>query len=251
MTETTEDGFLDGRLRVRQPKGGYRAGMDPVLLAASVSAEPGERVLELGCGVGVALLCLMHRVPDLVATGVELQSHLAELAAQNASANGFDLRVVVADLAAMPGELRAESFDHVLANPPFFDRAHGSVAENASREAGRGEMTDLSVWIDVATRRLVPGGRLWMIQRVSRLPDLLAACDARLGDLRVLPLAARRRREPETVILSAKKGARGAFRLLPPVVMHDGDGHVDGDQHSEIARSVLREGKGLPFGDSV
>ena len=34
--EITDDGFLDGRLKVLQPAKGYRAGLDAVLLAAAV-----------------------------------------------------------------------------------------------------------------------------------------------------------------------------------------------------------------------
>jgi len=82
------DQFLGGRLTVAQPKTGYRAGVDPVLLAASVPAGRGESVLELGCGVGVASLCLAARVPGLKITGVEIQPDAAILAAQNAQHNG-------------------------------------------------------------------------------------------------------------------------------------------------------------------
>ena len=139
MSAVTEDGFLGGRLRIRQPKRGYRAGMDPVLLAAAVEARAGERALELGCGVGVALLCLLHRVPGLHGTGVERQGDLAALAEVNARANGAAARIVTADVAALPAALKVESFDHVLMNPPFFERHAGSAAADAGREAGRGE----------------------------------------------------------------------------------------------------------------
>ncbi len=250
MSDTTEDGFLGHRLRVKQPKRGYRAGMDPVLLAASVDAKPRDRVLELGCGVGVVLLCLKHRIAGINATGVEVQPELADLARGNATANGVDLRVFTADLADLPAELRAESFDHVLANPPFFDRTRGSVAQNASRETGRGEAVDLAVWVDVAVKRLAPNGRLWMIQRAARLPDLLSAFDTRLGDIQVLPIAGRQAKDPETIIVSARKGARGEFRLLQPLISHAGSSHQDGDQYTPTFRAVLEEGARLPFKDS-
>ena len=52
------DAFLGGRLRIWQPRAGYRAGIDPVMLAAAVPARPRQSVLELGCGAGTASLCL-------------------------------------------------------------------------------------------------------------------------------------------------------------------------------------------------
>ena len=54
--DITEGGLLDGRVRLRQPARGYRAGMDAALLAAACDARPGDRVLEAGCGAGGALL---------------------------------------------------------------------------------------------------------------------------------------------------------------------------------------------------
>ena len=87
----TADRFLDGRLTILQPKDGYRAAMDPVLLAAAIPAKAGERALELGCGAGVASLCLARRVPGLHVTGLEVQAAYADLARRNAEANGIAL----------------------------------------------------------------------------------------------------------------------------------------------------------------
>src|SRR6056297_2259973 len=67
----TRDALLGGRVWLRQPARGYRAGVDAVFLAAACPARPGARVLDLGCGVGAAALCLAARVPDLAITGVE------------------------------------------------------------------------------------------------------------------------------------------------------------------------------------
>ena len=71
MSEIREDAFLGGRLRIAQPISGYRAGADPVFLAASIPAVSGDEVLELGCGAGTAFLCLMARVNGVKVTGVE------------------------------------------------------------------------------------------------------------------------------------------------------------------------------------
>ena len=48
--DLTDDGFLGGRLRILQPRVGYRAATDPVLLAAAVPAKPGQRALNWAAG---------------------------------------------------------------------------------------------------------------------------------------------------------------------------------------------------------
>ena len=100
--ELTRDAFLDGRLRLWQPRRGYRAATDPVLLAAFTPAWPGQRVLELGCGAGAAALCLAVRVPGLDLHGLELQAAYAGLARRNAAENGLALEVHEGDLRHPP-----------------------------------------------------------------------------------------------------------------------------------------------------
>ncbi|MGH7185899.1 MAG: methyltransferase, partial [Pseudomonadota bacterium] len=86
---TSTDDFLGGRIAVIQPRRGHRAGSDAVFLAASVPARSGERVLDVGAGVGVAGLCLLARVPGVEVTAVEIEFGLCALAAKNAARNGF------------------------------------------------------------------------------------------------------------------------------------------------------------------
>ncbi len=245
----SRDGFLGGRLMVLQPRHGYRAGTDPVLLAAAVSAKTGQSVLELGCGVGVASLCLGARVAGLDLHGVERLADYADIARWNASANGIGLSVTTADLTELPAELRERSFDHVIANPPYFGAADGTAAADRGREAAQREATPLACWIDVALRRLRPGGVLTVIQRADRLPDLLEAIGRRAGDIRVLPLAGRAGQSAGRVILQARKESRAPFRLLASFVLHAGSTHKgDHDNYSAAAAAVLRHGAALPMG---
>jgi len=242
----TCDRFLGGRLTIRQPAKGYRAGVDPVLLAASVPADPGQSVLELGCGVGVASLALQARVGGLDLIGLEMQPAYADLARRNAAENRLAMQVITGDLADMPKQLRARRFDHVIANPPYHQRSGGTAADDAGRETALAGATPLSAWIDAATRRLAPKGVLSVIQRAERLPDLLAACDGRLGGIRVLPLAPRQGKAATLVLLRARKGARGAFGLLAPVVLHQGTRHErDGESYTAQIRAILRDGMQL------
>lgn len=243
------DLFLNGALEVLQPKSGYRAGVDPVLLAATVPAKAGDSILELGCGAGVASLCLASRVQGVGLTGVELQTDYADLARQNAVANRIKMEVHCADLSHLPDIVLQQNFDHVIANPPYYLRKHGTAATDAGREAALAEQTPLADWVDVATRRLKPKGHLSFIQDAERLPELLAAIDTRLGGIKILPLSPRIGRAAQLVIVQARKGARAAPQLLAPAVMHEGAAH-DGDRESYTSqiRAVLREGAALAIG---
>ncbi|SPH23373.1 tRNA1(Val) (adenine(37)-N6)-methyltransferase [Defluviimonas aquaemixtae] len=244
----SDDGFLGGRLRIAQPRHGYRAAADPVLLAAAVPARRGETVLELGCGAGVASLCLGARVDGLGLTGLELQPDYAALARSNAIANEIAFDVVEGDLGRMPAVLRGRSFDHVIANPPYFPRGGGTAADDRGRELALREETPLSVWLAAGVRRLRPGGRLTLIQAAERLPDLLAGLGPPMGSAVLLPIAPRIGRDAGRVILQATKGGRAAFRLATPLVLHEGARHLtDGDDYTAQIRAVLRDAAALEF----
>lgn len=238
--DLSQDAFLGGKLHVWQPQKGYRAGVDPVLLAASVPGKPGQSVLDLGCGVGTAALCLGARIGGLALTGVERDPFYADLAIRNG------LHCHVADLSNLPFELRQQRFDHVLANPPYFDRRSGVASSDHRREGALGEETPLSIWIEVAARRLKPKGYLHMIHRAERLPDILFHVSEVLGSVEVLPLVPRVDRDAELIILRARKEGRAPFCLHSPLVMHVGAAHQDDrDDYSETVSRALRLGDSL------
>ncbi|MEE9428600.1 MAG: methyltransferase domain-containing protein [Paracoccaceae bacterium] len=238
--------FLGGKLDVWQPKKGYRAGADPVFLAAAVPATSGQSVLELGCGAGVASLCLGRRVAGLVQFGVEVQEDYAELARRNSAENGIKLHVETCDLRELPALVRDQVFDQVFANPPYFKRSHGTDAADSGRKKALAGDTPLTDWVEIATRRLKPGGYMTMIQKADRLPDVFRAFDHRLGGVVVRPLAPRSGKEVDIVIIQAQKGARGPMRLLAPFILHEGDNHQgDRDSYTVAARQILRGGAAL------
>ncbi|WP_209424408.1 methyltransferase [Pararhodobacter sp. SW119] len=245
--ELSRDAFLGGRVEILQPRSGYRASTDPVLLAAAVAARPGQSALELGCGAGVALLSLGCRVPDLQLVGVERQVDYAELARLNAAENGIPAVIWHADLTRMPPELRTLRFDHVMANPPFHPPT-ATPASDPGRDGALREATPLSLWIDAGLRRVNDGGYLTLIHRAERLPEILSALQGRVGAVAVRPLAARTGRAAGRVLVQARKGARAPFRLLAPLILHAGLSHTkDGDDFASEARAILRDAAALDW----
>jgi len=246
--DLSHDAFLGGRLRIAQPRAGYRAGIDPVLLAASVPAGAGQSVLDLGCGSGIAALCLGARVPGLSLAGLEIQPAYADLARRNAVDNGQGLEVFTGNVTDMPSPLRQRQFDQVIANPPYFDRDAGTPAHDPGREHGMGETLPLAQWVAAAARRAGPKGQVTFIQRADRLPDLIPAMAAHLGSLEVMPLIPRQGRVARLILIRGRKGGRAAFRLHDGVSLHAGGAHGrDGEDYTPAISAVLRDAAGLSF----
>jgi tRNA1(Val) A37 N6-methylase TrmN6 len=244
--DLTQDDFIGGKLRVFQPRKGYRAGVDPVLLAASIAAKPGQSILELGCGVGVASLCICARVPGVAVTGVELQEDYATLARKNAVENAADFTVINADLRKLPADVRQKRFHHVIMNPPYFDRASSVAAQDAGRDVALAGDTPLADWLDIGARRVGPRGYLTIIQRMERLPEVIAALNGRLGAINVRPIAGRDDRAPELFLLQARQEGRGAFHMAPALIMHEGQAHTgDHETYTPKVRAILRDGAAL------
>jgi len=240
--DTTQDALLGGRVVLRQPAAGYRAAVDPVLLAAAVPARPGERVLDLGCGVGAAALALAARLPEVRITGLERDPGLARLFAANIAANAVAGRVeaVAGDLLDPPPEIAAGGFDHVMANPPYLAAAHADPPPDPGRRAARLEgAAALADWIAAALAAVRPKGWLTLIHRADRLDHAIAALAGPAGAITVLPLWPRAGAPARRVILRARKGVRTPAALLPGLVLHEGEGFT------EAAQAILRDAAGL------
>jgi len=242
----TTDALLGGLVRLKQPRKGQRASADAVMLAAAVTARAGAQVLELGCGSGVAMLCVAARLKNVHVAGLELQSDLAALCARNIAENGFETRLNVYE-----GDLRARriagltpnSFDQVFANPPYFDVARHRVSPHAGRATARAEAEDADIghWVAAMLRYAKPNAGLTLIHKAERLGDILVALDGKAGAIRVIPLWSKAGQPAKRVIVKAVKGSKAPLVLTPGLVLHQ----VDGSYLPEID-AVLRSGAALP-----
>lgn len=247
--ELTRDGFLGGRILLWQPRKGYRAAIDPVLLAAFAPAAAGMRALDLGCGAGAAGLCLAARVSGLKLHGLERRPEYLDLAHRNAAANGLAFAGHVGDVLRPPAALRAMAgFDLVLMNPPFHSPATTAAAD-AGRDAAHRAEAEAGAWIAAGLRRLRPGGSLALVHLPAELPTILAALDGPAGAIEVLPVLPREGRPASRILVRAVKGRRAALSLLAPLVLHEGAAHDgDRDSYAPAAAAVLRGESALAAG---
>jgi tRNA1(Val) A37 N6-methylase TrmN6 len=239
----SEDTLLDGRVKLRQPLSGYRVAIDPVLLAAAVPAGAGDSVLDIGCGVGAAALCLAARVAGCRIIGIEAQRDLLRLASENVALNDLAGRVVVmaGNLLRPPPRLEPGSFAHVMANPPFLEAAAATASPDAGKAAATVEgEADLAAWVRFALTMVRPKGSLTFIHRADRMEQLLAQLLGRAGEIIVFPLWAGPDKPAKRIILRARKGIETPTRLTPGLILHEADG-----RYTPAADAVLRRGAAL------
>jgi tRNA1(Val) A37 N6-methylase TrmN6 len=246
----TEDAALGGRLRLRQPRRGHRFGHDAVLLAAATPARAGDRVVELGAGVGTGGLALAWRVSGTMVTLVEIDPRLAALAQENAHLNGFQdrVRALALDVTAPAQTFAAQGLapgraSRVLMNPPY----NHPLRHNASPEEGRsaahvGSAEMLAVWCRVAARLLAPGGTLALIWRAEAIGEVLAALEGRFGAVAVRPVHPRPDAAAIRILVSAETASRAPLKLLPGLILNDISGRA-----TREAEAILREGGPLPM----
>lgn len=240
-----ESAVLNGRVRLLQPARGYRAGLDAALLAAACDATAGERVVELGCGVGGALIAAAARRPMAVFLGVERDGAAADLARRNLALNHSDGRVEVRSAELIDGfrSLGQPSFDLAMANPPFFDDPAGLRAPSVAKRGAWMADDGLAAWVGWLLDAARDGGRVLMIHRADRLPDLLAALTTRAGSIQVRPIQPYADEPAKRMLVRATRAGRAPFRLLPPLVLHD----RSGAKHAPEAEAILRGEADLPW----
>jgi tRNA1(Val) A37 N6-methylase TrmN6 len=247
----TEDSVLGGELRLRQPSRGHRVGHDAILLAAACPVAAGERVADLGAGVGAAGLAVAARVEDAAIVLVEIDPDLAALAADNAARNGMAARVKSVALdAAGPARafaaagLGPESVDRVLMNPPFNDPGRQRTSPDRRRRlAHAAPRAELAAWIRTAARLLRPRGTLSLILRADRMVEVGRLLEPAFGAIALLPVYPKPGEPAIRILVRATKASRAPLVLLPGLVLNDAAGNP-----SPQAEAVLRTGVILPLG---
>jgi tRNA1(Val) A37 N6-methylase TrmN6 len=225
--EFTQDFFLGGKLHLRQPKSGHRAGHDAILLAAATPARSGDRVVEFGAGVGAAGLAVAKRVAGIKLVLVEIDEGLAELARGNAVSNAIAADLIVLDVTSGPGAFEAaglsvDSADVVLMNPPFNDSArHRASPDKARASAHAATPATLESWIHASRRILKSGGVLAMIWRADGIAEVLAALDRGFGSLAIVPVHANATSPAIRLLVRAIKGGKAPTRVEPALILND------------------------------
>ncbi|HWF78649.1 MAG TPA: methyltransferase [Caulobacteraceae bacterium] len=240
----TDDRILGGRVALRQPARGYRAGLDAALLAAACDAVAGARVVEAGCGVGAALLAAAARRPQVQFCGVERDPAAVALARHNIAANDLAARVEVLEGDVEAGvRPPAAPFDAALCNPPFFDDPGALRGPHPARRGAYVADAGLAAWTGWLAKTVRDGGTITLIHRADRLADILALLGEKAGSFQIRPIQPFADEPAGRVIVRAVRGGRAPLRLLPALVLHE----RGGAKHAPAAEAILRGEAGLAW----
>ena len=241
--EESLDALLGGRVRIAQPANGYRAAIDPVLLAASIPDKGRMNILDVGCGDGGATLCLAWRLGSATLHGLDLRPGAVGRLKEAIAANGFGDRVTaqVHDVGDGPLSDLENKFDWVVSNPPFLpaERADRRDQGDASRVETL-ETVPLGSWIDFMLRCVRHDGWIAMIHRADRIDDILAGLHGKAGGVVVAPLWPRAGTSAKRVLVHARRNARSPARVHPGLSLHDESG-----EFTRAARAILSDGAPL------
>ncbi len=230
VEDVTEAPFLGGRLRLRQPAKGHRAGTDAILLAAAAPAAAKGLALDVGAGVGAAGLALAKLRPQVTLGLIDNDPRVAALARLNLSGNGIPGDVYEADVfdpAALRGIGPAPL---VITNPPFLDPARARLAADSAKrsahampQAGPGP---LAAWLSACLALLEENGTFILIHKPEALAEILGALIPRGGALTLLGVQPRADAPAIRILIRAQKGSHAPLRIAPALVLNDEHGFL-------------------------
>lgn len=230
----TEDHLLGGQIVLRQPRRGYRAGIDPILLSSSLALKPGAKAVEMGCGAGAALLSAARLYPRCKLTGLENDPEAVHLAQTSIVLNDMEDRVWVKE-ADILGFKTSTPYDAVFFNPPFFDDPSAMRIPAEEKQAAWMTKAPLADWITAGLNAIKPKGHLTLIHRADRLEEALTALSASgAGSLIIKPVQPRMDKPAKRVLIRATKQGKAPLLLLSPLILHDDSGEKYTAQADDI-----------------
>ena len=233
--EYTIDRFHNGAFEVAQPaKGGHRAGLDALLLAASLKSDSTGLVADLGAGCGTAGLAALNLNRELDLLSVELNAdmfNLLKLSLSRSANARFKGRtsVLKADVTFSGAErfdqgLEDNSVDHVIMNPPYNTSSYRPPANAIKHDAYVLGDGGLDAWFRTAAAILRIGGSFNLIYRSEEIGSVVACARGRFGGLEIVPIHSRASEAAKRMLVCGVRGSKAPLSILPGFVVHNDDG---------------------------
>lgn len=222
VDELQRDGY-----RIIQHPDSFCFGMDAVLLSSYAEAKRGERALDLGTGTGIIPILMRAKTKCRDFTGLEIDETSARRAMRSVQLNGLEdsIRIIPGDLREVSSLFSPGSFDVVTSNPPYMVAGHGKTGKSGKGPERHELLCTLEDVVGGAARMLREQGRFYLIHRPFRLAEVMVSLSRhRLEPKRMRLVYPMADREPNLVLLEARKGANPRLTVEPPLIVYEQPG---------------------------
>lgn len=231
--------LFEGKVTIWQPIKGYRFALDSFMLSAFTHPQPNQHVLELGIGTGAASLALATQHPDIKIHGIDIQSHILPITKKSIDENGYSKIISLFEGNLKDRIMPGHFYDHVMMNPPFFDRGHYLHSPSSHKSISHGESdATLKDWIHEAHRTLRSRGYITIVHTARRLDEILTILSVNFGSIEVFPLWPKTGKEAKRVLIKARKCVGGPFKLHSGLILHNQDGSLTPQAYKIIHKGV-------------
>lgn len=201
---------------LKQSDGLPKVSRDSLLLGAFATLHTGDRVFDLGCGVGVLGLCLAGRASGLILDGMDIQPECVRMTEENLTSNGLRGEILQGDVGQIRQLRPGGSYDLVISNPPYFMPGQGKRAGGSRGIARTGSEEGLLSWCRAARWLLRNGGRLALCCRPARLGELITALDdSGLTPKRMQLVQSAPDKAPNLLLMEAMAQGKPGMQILP------------------------------------
>ncbi len=223
-TDILKNGF-----KILQDTERFQFGIDAVLLADfAKGVKNGDSVIDLGTGTGIIPLLMAKQCETVAFTALEVQKESADMAGRSVALNGLEdrIKVIQGDLREVSKLFTPHSFNVVTCNPPYMIDSHGRGNDLDAKTIARHEvLCTLEDVVAAADYLLAPHGNFFMIHRPFRLPEIFESLSAHKLEMKrmrlIQPFADK---EPNMVMIEARKNAKRRLTIEPPLIVRNDDG---------------------------
>ena len=241
LKKLTEDSILNGKLKIYQPKIGYRIPIDPIILASLVDVSNNKMILDAGCGVGTISLILKLKNPSAKIVSIDIDQGMCGLCRLNSSKNSADLEVYNANVKdIIYPYFDKYSFDCIVTNPPYFKEQSSRIS--ASAKLAKFETLPLEDWIEFCLKKLNNKGQFAIIHDASRVDEILFALKksrAKIGDTEITPIYSKKDGNAKRIIVKCKKNSKAMTKIMPSIIVHNEDGTYSSEMERILSGNFL------------
>ncbi|GAB6191708.1 tRNA1(Val) (adenine(37)-N6)-methyltransferase [Desulfocastanea catecholica] len=224
----SRDNLFDGELICYQHQKGYRFSVDSVLLAHFVEVRQQDRILDLGTGSGIISMILLYRWRDRVheVCGIEIQQGLADLARKNFQANDLEGlgNIMQGDIKKIGTLTKAEAYDRIVCNPPFYSPISGRTNRNREAQLARHQiLATLEDFLSAAVFAVKNGGTVSFIYPAELLCEFVfiaQKCRLEVKKIQLVYSYPHKSAPARLALVQCLKNGGTGSEILPPLYIY-------------------------------